>query len=58
MALSFFVVGFFGSVEEGFPERYAGTDIDPMAGVFLQGVYSDVGEIHYGYCRGSVQNFV
>lgn len=36
------------NADEGFPGRYVGTDIDPNAGVLLQGRYADSGHILYG----------
>lgn len=40
---------------EGVPGRYAGTDIDPMAGRLLSGAYSGVGEILYGDSIASLE---
>jgi predicted O-methyltransferase YrrM len=35
------------NVEEGFPGRYVGTEINPLAGQLLSGRYANVGEIIY-----------
>lgn len=43
--------------EEGFAGRYYGTDINPRAGYFLTGKYSEVGEILYGDSIQSLSKF-
>lgn len=45
------------NASDGYPGRYYGTDINPLAGYLLTGKYADYGEILYGDSISSLKNF-